>query len=610
MTFFIQQVLTVLHGPSTLNKTIEYEFTDFQELLALDIQGYVRKLHSNGTYSEVFLHHNALRQKQKLRFLNIEYIRLFPNPNSTAKEIPAEVYAHYADGMIPQRYQFNVTFIQPTEPEIVPYNEYKKQKSIISTFNHLTNLKYLRLFRCHLDSITWEMFDGLINVRMLSLEGNELIEIPQFAFYGMPELRSLILSDNNLERIHNNSFAGLFKLESLDLSGNSLKHLSDLTFAPLPRLQEMGLLRNPLENIFSNTFEIVNMTVYLKIGSTNSLTIYLNTFAGLKHLKKLELLGINTTTLDKNVLRGMPNLQKLRIKGRIDYITFDTFADFHLLQELILKNCSIRDISMDAFYGLQKLERLDLSRNELITLPPGIFDQMNSLEELILSHNKLVTVPSSVFQNLQNVKMIRLEGNFWNCSCEMTNWGLLNLNKEKNTRVVHQCTYQYDKSPCILDEKVFYIYNSRVIPRCFTPTKYKDWNVLYVVNNVLHCTTKRKQITKKLKMKSNNLLYSNIETRIHRNKIQTGNITISGEIPPTPNNLSYGTDYHNQSFTTLINSLKNEKFISEVVTKPITVIRNQENVELDNDLGELSQFLDRNENYGPEYRSHKKKILY
>ena len=98
------------------------------------------------------------------------------------------------------------------------------------------------------------------------------------------------------------------------------------------------------------------------------------------------------------------------------------------LERLVLRRCGIRTVSMDAFYALFALQELDLSFNQLQALPPSLLDQQSHLRELRLSGNQLKELPPA-FLDLVPAKMIRLDDNPWDCSCDMASWNPAATNK-------------------------------------------------------------------------------------------------------------------------------------------------------------------------------------
>lgn len=101
------------------------------------------------------------------------------------------------------------------------------------------------------------------------------------------------------------------------------------------------------------------------------------------------------------------------------------------LERLVLRQCGIRHVSMDAFFALFALQELDLSHNQLQALPPSLLDQQGRLRELLLTGNQLKELPAG-FLDLVPAKMVRLDGNPWDCSCEMASWNPTATNKVRD----------------------------------------------------------------------------------------------------------------------------------------------------------------------------------
>jgi len=231
----------------------------------------------------------------------------------------------------------------------------------------------------------------------LSLEGNELPYVPDFAFYGTPHLKHLSLAHNRILSMHFTNLAGLLELERLDMSHNNLSHLSELSLPPLPELLEADFRHNPLEAVFKATFEIMNSTEKLYLGGDTPLQLQEGGLSGLEALRTLEITNAQAKILDQSTLKGTLKLKRLQIQGKVEQIAYDAFSEASKLEQLVLRDCQIKLVSMDAFYGLYGLLVLDLSDNRLESLPPGIFDQLGSLRELQLQNNLFTTLPEDVF---------------------------------------------------------------------------------------------------------------------------------------------------------------------------------------------------------------------
>lgn len=396
------------------------------------------------------------------------------------------------------------------EIEIVPYHVYKMElsKSIRPNFFGWINLEVMRIHNCHFDELEWEMFAGLERLQHLSLEHNEIKVIPAFAFYGAMHLKTLSLAHNDILDLHYLALAGLLDLEHLDLSQNNLTKLSESTFPPFPQMNTFDLRENPIEFILPMTFAILNTTKELMMGSTAAALEFANTneaFIALDQLKLLRILNVKATSLHQSLFVGLKSVERLHLKGSIERIDYDAFAEIFNLKELILSNCNISDISMDAFFGVKKLQIIDLSFNQLTEVPFGLFDEQKQLREIYLQNNRLTKLPANFFTFSSTLKLARLIDNAWQCSCEMSNWNqaitnAIRLNKltdadqeincirNPKTGRIDYCNTEYNDFP-----QFAYGYDSKMSPSCtenataVETTKLK--NVYYVLRHSIKCSS-------------------------------------------------------------------------------------------------------------------------
>ena len=175
----------------------------------------------------------------------------------------------------------------------------------------------------------------------------------------------------------------------------------------------------------------MNKTRMLELGGNEAnLKLEKNAFLGLKNLEILHIYNLEILVLERFILQGMPSLTELKLRGNITRVEFDAFIDLKNVIDLDLSHCHISKVSMDAFYGLENVKRIDLSYNDLEYIPPGLFSiqQQKQLKEIILSKNKLLMLPPDFFKSLRmsnkhfQIQNIRLDGNPWDCSCDMTTW--------------------------------------------------------------------------------------------------------------------------------------------------------------------------------------------
>ncbi|XP_072320237.1 SLIT and NTRK-like protein 1 [Eucyclogobius newberryi] len=93
-----------------------------------------------------------------------------------------------------------------------------------STFQNLSELRWLYLDKNYLDTLLAEMFIGLVNLEYLSLEYNDIQLIVAGAFGHMPNLRVLFLNNNLLKSLPVDSFYGI-SLSKISLHNNYFTHL-------------------------------------------------------------------------------------------------------------------------------------------------------------------------------------------------------------------------------------------------------------------------------------------------------------------------------------------------------------------------------------------------
>lgn len=491
--------LTLIQGSDSGNKSFQFSHLDkFQKLISFELLGSSVFNKNNISYFTCEID----RPLAHLKYINLERVVLKTSKSQVQKlvdELHDEVitfeYVKKYDGNSPP-----LTMMQPSNKEILPYNKYVQQEKTenMPLFIGFNELLLLRITNCDLNMIHWEMFDRLHKLKYLILENNNLRFIPDFAFYGTPNVKSLSLAYNNLLNIQITDLAGLLELEYLDLSYNNFSQLSELSLPPFPKLKLANFANNPITIIFPNTFEVMNTTDSLVIGSEDTqLSVLADAFVGLKMLTALTVHNLNLPLLKREQLVGMPNLKSLVLTGNITQIEFDAFLEVRKLETLILADSNIRNISMDAFIGLDKLTYLDLSSNQLNYLPPGVFDPLRSLKELYLNRNNFSMLPHELFIKL-HLKLLRLNENPWHCSCMMSDWKPVIVNRLKQ-KIYKPCEVLFDKSLSCGMEKRFtykYVYDNKVAPKCTTPEIYVNWSVFHVMRRQLRCPDYKPRIKK------------------------------------------------------------------------------------------------------------------
>lgn len=372
--------------------------------------------------------------------------------------------------------------------EQVRYKIHSDETQIFfAPFTSQKSLKYLRIANAHLESLGPELLGGLINLHTFTLEFNHIQVLPENVFAPTQNIRHLSIAHNSLLTLESSSLQGLTNLLTLDLSHNKLTIIGSGSLPNLPKLKSLMLEGNPIIHVLPDSFIGVNSTDTLTVGSRGVVTkIHDDAFRQINSVKTMKIMNISYDSFSENLLTNLPNLQDLTIHGNLSAIDYDAFTSAPELKNLDISNCNLTRLSVDAFFGLSKLIRLDMSHNLISELNPGLFDHLTSLTELFLHHNKLTTLPVGLFSPL-GVKVLRLNHNPWDCACN-----LLQLHPTQTNSVLYS-----GYNLCRLDDKLEtycsrigerMVYDSRVAPKCASPSQFRNKDIHTVVNRYLKCS--------------------------------------------------------------------------------------------------------------------------
>ena len=110
-----------------------------------------------------------------------------------------------------------------------------------------------------------------------------------------------------------------------------------------------------------------------------------------------------------------------------ELIQHGTFSHLPFLEYISLSNNFLQEVEQGAFRNLPRARMINLSYNAIQEIHPGTFDRVPQLKILDLSTNWLRNLPWENLNRLTSLQVLRLEGNLWNCSCDML--GIINLNR-------------------------------------------------------------------------------------------------------------------------------------------------------------------------------------
>ncbi|KAJ7341877.1 hypothetical protein JRQ81_007516 [Phrynocephalus forsythii] len=256
-----------------------------------------------------------------------------------------------------------------------------------------------------LSSFPGSFFTSLPNLLFLNLNGNFLTDAP----LDLPKsLQSLKLERNQLKMLRAGEVKQLANLSELCLSENQISSADGVQY--LSSLTRLELAGNKLQAI-----PLGLPATLWKIDCSNNLIgqITAPEFQNLQDLKHLFLDNNSITTFENGALQKCT-----------------------LLSNLALEQNLLSSIPLSL---PQALARLDLKGNNIQGIKEQELSNLRHLQVLNLRNNKISSLDSSLLKHLPRLRYLYLDGNPWNCTCDLLRTGRALMTKGTEVKW-GQCT--------------------------------------------------------------------------------------------------------------------------------------------------------------------------
>ncbi|XP_064556264.1 uncharacterized protein kek5 [Drosophila montana] len=140
--------------------------------------------------------------------------------------------------------------------------------------------------------------------------------------------------------------------------------------------------------------------------------------AGLQNLHKIYLRNCTIQEVNRDAFKGLAILIELDMSSnRISQLHPNTFEGLEKLRNVIINNNEIEILESRLFINLPFLSRVEFNNNRLKQVQLNVFG--GPLTAISLEQNQLTHLHKETFDNLPKLTYLSLQGNAWNCSCDL-----------------------------------------------------------------------------------------------------------------------------------------------------------------------------------------------